>query len=136
MNLRTIEFDVIDVPTGKSISIRFQMTQDPWIARTSEVTVILINAKLQSQTVDLFLRKRETRFGWKISPVRPNLEMDRLNKGLRSPRGPSFRWEIARNRAEVCHKHPARALANNHPHSHRYTRHPDNHHSPPNRPSA
>lgn len=65
VDVTAINFNVIHTPLSKGIGIGLQMAQDARIPATGEVTVILVDAKLEPQAVDL--RRRERNAGQHVS---------------------------------------------------------------------
>ena len=51
--LLTVELDVVDVPRGEGVGVRLQVPEDAGVAGAGEVAVVLVDAELESPTVDL-----------------------------------------------------------------------------------
>ncbi len=49
----TVQFDVVYVPCGEGVCVGLQVTEDARIAGAGKVAVVLVDAELQTTTVNL-----------------------------------------------------------------------------------
>ena len=49
----TIKLDIVDVPAGEGVRVGLEVTEDARVTGASEVAVVLVDAELEAQTVNL-----------------------------------------------------------------------------------
>ncbi len=49
----TVQFHVVYIPGGEGVCVGLQMAEDARVAGAREVAVVLVDAKLQTTTMDL-----------------------------------------------------------------------------------
>ena len=53
VDVTAVDFDVVDPPFRESLRVRFEVTQNAGVASASEVAVVLVDAELQPEIVNL-----------------------------------------------------------------------------------
>ena len=49
----TIKLDIVDVPAGEGVGVGLEVTEDARVTGAREVAVVLVDAELEAQTVNL-----------------------------------------------------------------------------------
>ena len=57
----SVQLDIVHVPLGEGVGVRLQVAQDPGVSAAGEVPVVLVDAELQTQALDLNWKTKDTK---------------------------------------------------------------------------